>query len=101
MFVKILIRVILAIIFAYLGNRISKQNIQDSAPQIFAYIPIIATIVSAVIGLLLPDLLRVTTTIGIRRLAEDITARITSQIPSFPTLPISYESRQIPFIKFI
>ncbi len=87
MLVKIIIRLVLAIILASIGNVLARSNVPPNAPiQLPEYTGIIATFVSAIIGFFLPDLITVVARMGVARLAEDIAERLLSQLPSLPNI---------------
>ena len=86
---KVGIRIVLAIIFAALGNLVAHSNIPPNAPFILPWYTIIfATVIFGAIGAFLPDLVGGLAKIGIARLAEAITSKIADQL-SRPKNPFS------------
>lgn len=95
--VRIVTRVILAIIFAAFGNLVARGNIPPNAPILVPeYTIIVATILFGAIGGFLPDLIGIFAKIGIARLAEAITARVIDQLAQVrPTNPFRQRSKKI------
>lgn len=81
MALSIIIRIILAIIFAAFGNIVAHNNIPPNVPfSVPWYSIIIATVVFGAIGAFLPDFITIFTKIGIAHLAEAVTAKVVKEL---------------------
>jgi len=94
---RIVTRIILAIIFAAFGNFVAHSNIPPNAPfPVPVYTIIIVTIIFGAIGGFLPDLVSIFARIGITRLAEAITSKVIDQLSQVrPTNPFGATARKI------
>ena len=81
----------MAIIAAGVGKILAEPNIPPNAPvNLPVYTGVVAAFVFGIIGFFLPDFLSVVAKLGIARLAEDITVRIISQMPTLPKISQPY-----------
>lgn len=81
----LLLRLVTAVIFGSLGNFLGRESIPPNAPiQVPVWTGVATTIIFAVTGFLLPDIVSLLARAGIVRLAQELTKNIPAAIPKNP-----------------
>ena len=80
-----LLRLVGAVIFGSLGNFLGRESIPPNAPiQVPVWTGVATTIIFAVTGFLVPDIISFLARVGIVKLAQELTKHIPTQLPKTP-----------------